>query len=441
MGTPSGKRSDFLFVSHQRKHQAQHRRYRQRGQEDVRVRYEGGGPVVAHDGLGVGQHRLADPGTHHAWDENLGEDAHALEHPRLAHGGQLADLGAEHRHARQVAAHHQQGTDEHEGGGLEEEQEDVARHEPREAEPRGEGKALFVVDLAPQGGDHRGQHDGGGHDEHIVSHAQGHLVVKNEIGHKDLNGDIEQDEGDQIEIQGRVCFDRRRQETVDDGLEIALLGRLKGRFFDHEATHDAHENDHAADDGKDVGPTGLQVEVKEHEAAEDGEDGHQGHHGVDTLGTASVGVVGAVGEPGVEGGVVGGRAEEGHDTVKDNDQRHAHGCRGSHHGENRLDPALFQKNKAKDGHAPEDIAARDEHLALAQLVGERAHKNCREGCGDGAGGHHGGDVGGGGVEHFVDEHVEVHVFHYPSNLTDQAEDGQGDPETGRELCFHSRVLS
>ncbi len=228
---------------------------------------------------------------------------------------------------------------------------------------------------------------------------------------------------------------------MDDGLEIAFLGGLKGRFFDDEATHDTHEDNHAADDGEDVRPAGLEVEVKEHEAAEDGEDGHQGHHGVDALGTASVGVVGAIGEPGVEGGVVGGRAEEGHDTVKDNDQRHTYRCGGSHHGEDRLDPALFQENETKDGYAPENIAARDEHLALAQLVGERAHEDGGEGCGDGAGGDHGGDVGGGGVEHLVDEHVEVHIFHHPGDLSYQAENGEGDPEMGRELCFHRRVLS
>ena len=124
-----------------------------------------------------------------------------MEHSRLAHGGQLTDLGTEHRHARQVAAHHQQGTDEHEGGGLEEEQEDVARHEPQKAEPRREGKALFVVDLAPQGGDHRGQHNGGSHDEHVVRHAQGHLVVKNEIGHEDLDRNIEKNKCYEVKVQ------------------------------------------------------------------------------------------------------------------------------------------------------------------------------------------------------------------------------------------------
>ena len=226
-------------------------------------------------------------------------------------------------------------------------------------------------------------------------------------------------------------LDGGRQETVNDSLKIPLLGRLKGWLLDDKATQNTHHNDHTADDGKDVRPAGLQVQVKKHEAAEDGEDGHQGHHGVYALGTASVGVIGAVGEPGVEGGVVSGRAEEGHDTVKDNDQGHPDCRRGSRHGEDRLDPALFQENEAKDGHAPEDIAARNEHLSLAQLVGERAHKDGGEGGGHRAGGYHGGDIGGGGVEHLVDEHVEVHIFHHPGNLADEAEQCQRCPEFWR----------
>ena len=128
------------------------------------------------------------------------KDTHALEHTRFAHGGQLADLGTEYCHACQIAAHHQQGTNEHEDGLLEEEQQDISRRQPQKAQPRGKAKALLVVDLTPQGGDHRGQHDSGCHDEYVILHTQGDLIVEDEVGHEDLNGDVEQDKGDEIQV-------------------------------------------------------------------------------------------------------------------------------------------------------------------------------------------------------------------------------------------------
>ena len=51
------------------------------------------------------------------------------------------------------------------------------------------------------------------------------------------------------------------------------------------------------------------------------------------------------------------------------------------------------------------------------------------------------DIPGWGVEHLVHEYVQVHIFHHPGDLPDQAEEGESHPEFFRQFRFHTKVLS
>ena len=80
------------------------------------------------------------------------------------------------------------------------------------------------------------------------------------------------------------------------------------------------------------------------------------------------------------------------------------------------------------------------HLSLAELIGQRTDKHGGQcGCYR-AGGDHCRNVCSRGVEHFVDKHVEVHIFHDPGYLTDKAEQSQRDPESWCRLCFHDNYI-
>ena len=124
--------------------------------------------------------------------------------------------------------------------------------------------------------------------------------------------------GQQRQVQTGVFPDHCRAEAVDEILqEVLVFVIFDGPLFDQEEAQNAKQGDDAADDTENDGPAFRKLLIQSHKAAEHGQNGHQGHHGVDAFGLAPVGMVGGVGEPGVEAGIVGGGAEEGHDAVHD----------------------------------------------------------------------------------------------------------------------------
>ena len=251
--------------------------------------------------------------------------------------------------------------------------------------------------------------------------------------------DIEQGEDQQHHIKLFIGFGGGRTEAVGQILEIAGLGGLNFGFVNEEQAENAHADDDAADDGEDPGPAGGFVQVEAHEAAEDHQDGNQRHHGVDAFHSAPVGVVGGVGDPGVEGGVVGAGAEEGHDAVENDHQAHAQGHGIGGHGEDGHDHIHPEQTEAEDARAPDQVSAADQQFPLADPVGQGAHEHRGHRGGDAGGTHHGGDVSGGSPEHLVNEHIEVHIFHDPGHLTHQGKQGQGHPEPGRKFCLHGKT--
>ena len=274
------------------------------GKKNILIRYEGFRSVVVHDLVRARQNHHADIRTDHARNEDLRENAHALKLSRFADGCQIAYFRAEDRHAREISAHHQKRTDENGYRGAEEEENDIADGKPNEADDNREGEALAVVNLTPKHGDDGSKHDGGCHDEHVIGHTERYLVVENEVGHKDLNGNIKNDEREEIDVQRNVLFDRGRKKAVHDSGEIAVLLRFHLRLVDDEKADDANGDDDNTDDGENIGPAGGEIKIKRHEASEHRKDRNERHHRVNALGGASVGVVRAVRQPSVEGGIV-----------------------------------------------------------------------------------------------------------------------------------------
>ena len=408
----------------------------QSGGENVRIGDEGGGAVGIDDLLGTRQDCRTDGRTDGTGDQYLGDDAQALELTGFAHGGMVTDIGAEDRHAGQVSAHHQQTAQEHRQGTAGEIEDDVAQIQSHQGDEGRKAEAPSVVDLAPEGGDHRRQNDSRCHDEDIVAHAQADLVVEDQVGHIGLDGDVEQGEDQEHDVQFRVAFGSGRPETVGQVFKIAGGGGTDLRLVDEEQTRNAHADDHAADDGEDPGPAGSGIQVKAHETAEDHQNGDQGHHGVDALHGATVGVVRGVRDPGVEGGIVGAGAEEGHDTVQNDDQADTQGHGVGSHGENRLNDIHPKEAEVQDADAPEQISAADQQFAFANTVGQSADQHRGHRGGHTGSAYHHGDVCGRGTEHLVNEHIEVHIFHDPGDLSHQGKQCQCHPESGGELGFH-----
>ena len=417
------------------KAERKHRRRREGGRKNIYVGNKGLGAVTVFDHTGAGENGLSDKRSDQSREQYLGEDPDPLEHARLSPGRQIPDPGTEHGHARQVSAHHEKGTEENGNGGRKEIQNPVPGHEPRHADAHGEGKTPPVVDLAPQGGHHGGQHDGRRHDEYVIAHAKGYLVVEDQIRHEDLYGDIEYHKGGQTQVQGYVLPYRGGEKSVHYGVQILRLCRSDLRLPEKKQTQHAHGQHHRADDSEDHRPAFRPVQIKSHKPAEHRQNRHQRHHGVDALRTAPVRLVGGIGEPCVERRIVGAGAEEGHDAIQNDHKRNTHRRGGRGHGEQGPQDFLPKKNEAENGDAPQNIAAADEKLPAADLVGQSPDENGGHRGGHRAGGHHQGDIPGGRAEHLIDEYVQVHVLHDPRNLTHQAEDGQGDPEAGGELCF------
>ena len=181
---------------------------RQCGKEDILIRYKGFRSVIVHDFFRVRKNQHADIRADHAGNEDLRENTHALELSRFADGCQIAYFCSENRHSGKISAHHQKRADENGDCGTEGKEHDISNREPSEADGDREGEALAVIYLAPKHRDDGGKHDGGRHDEDVIGHAEGYLVVKNQVGHEDLYGNIEDDESKKMEVQVGILFDR-----------------------------------------------------------------------------------------------------------------------------------------------------------------------------------------------------------------------------------------
>ena len=156
-------------------------------EKDVRVRNKARRAVVVDYNLSVCEHRLADRRSDHTGEKHLSADSDTLKHSRLAIGCKLADLRAEHRHSRKVAAHHKERADEDGCGRADEEEDHVSNREPRKRESRGKSKSTLIVDLAPKCSYNRGKNDRGSHYENVVGHTERFFVIDYQIGHKYLN--------------------------------------------------------------------------------------------------------------------------------------------------------------------------------------------------------------------------------------------------------------
>ena len=173
----------------------------QRRKENILIGNKGFRAVTVYDLFRACENHHADIRTDDARNKHLRKDSNALELSRFPYRGEVSDLCAEYRHACEIAAHHQQRANENERCGSEGKEDDIADRKPCEAHGNGERESFAVVYLAPKHCDDRSKHDGGSHDENITGHAERNLIVKNEIGHEDLYGDIKDDECEQIDIQ------------------------------------------------------------------------------------------------------------------------------------------------------------------------------------------------------------------------------------------------
>ena len=300
---------------------------------------------------------------------------------------------------------------------------------------------MGIIPAAIKGGKHRRQHNGRSHDQDIICHAEGFFVVEDEVGHENLDGDAEACKGQQGEIQHLMPADDRGAEAIQDAAPIAA-GRRRGDFGlpDEPEADNADEDDHHTDDGKNGDPACGLFQI-EHKAAEHHQNGHHGHHGIDALRSATVGIIGAIGEPGIKAGIIGGGAEEGHDAIHDDGEIDADG--GDRHArrDHGADDIHPDEGKAENGNTPQQVPHADENFSPADPVAEGADEDGGESGHHCRSGDHKADLGGGGVEHLIDEHIEVHVFHHPGHLPHQREHRKGQPEPAAELCFLHRNIS
>ena len=423
---------------HRDQHQPQHHRRHKGRQKNILIGHEGRCTVIIDDGFSIAQHGSADIRTHNAGNEHLAEDPQTLEHTGPVLGGIVTDHGAKNRHARQIATHHQQGTNEHQGGVAEEIEDHIAAHQQGNRRDHHGLEAVLVIYLAVEGGKNSRQNDGRRHDQNIVVHPQGYIVIKDQIRHVHLDGNIEHGKSQEGNVQQLIALDHTGPETVKDiGKVVGILLFLYGLVFNEEDSQHTDGNDSNADDVEDQRPASALIQIKAHKTAENHQNCHQRHHGIDSLRSAPVGGIRGFGEPGVEAGIIGGGAEEGHHAVQDDHQADAHRRSGSRCREQGIDHIHADQRETPDTDAPDDIAAANEQLALTDLIGQSADEQRCYSSRRGGGRHHGGDGFGGGVEHLIDEHVEVHILHYPSYLSGETEDHQRQPEAaGLFRCFH-----
>ena len=399
---------------------------RERRKENILIGNKGFRSVAVYDLFSACENQHADIRSDNTGNKHLRKDSNALKLSRFSDGCEVSDLCAEYRHAGKISAHHKQRADENERSGAEEKEDYVADGKPYETDGNREGEAFAVVYLAPKHRNDRGKHDGGRHDENVTGHAERNLIVKNEIGHEDLYGNVEDNESEQIDIQSGIFSDRGRQEAVHHRAEIAVFFRFELRLVDHKEADNTNADDHNAYNGENVGPARREIEIKKHKSTENGKDRDEGHHGVNSLGGSSVGGVRAVCQPRVEGGVVCAGAEKRHNAVKNNDTGNADGGSRGGKREDCFDQIFLEEHESQNGNTPKNITGTNKDLSFAYLIGQRADQHRCQCCGDRACGDHGGNILSRGVKHFVDEYVEIHILDDPCDLTDQTEKCQGE---------------
>ena len=358
-----------------------------------------------------------------------------------------AHLGTQHSSGSKESAHHYKARRKDRRRGAEEIQTHITCHQQQNCGDHRRPETLLVIDLTVAAGEGRSQNNGGGKDQHIVIHAQRFGVVEDQIGHEDLDGDIECRQRQQSHIQRLILPHHAGPESVEDiGKILAVLVGLDAGVTDQEEAGDTNDDHHDADHIENGGPAVCLIQIKAHESAKNNQNGDQGHHGVDALDAAAIRIIGNIRQPCIEAGIVGRGSEEGHDTVHQDHQHHAQLCCRSHRRDQRAehiaDPIGTDQGKGPDGNTPEDIAAADKDLPLAQFVAEGAdeqgrHRGCHR-----RSGHHQGNIRCRGVEHLVNEHIEIHILNGPGYLTRQAENHQSQPEFAVFLCFcHSAALT
>ena len=352
-----------------------------------------------------------------------------MEHAGFVLGGAITKHSAENGHGGQIAAEHDERSGEYGSETAKQIQHHIAHAQQGQGRQNGEGKAPPIIHFAIEEGEGRRQHDGRGKDQHIVVHVEGLGVVEDQVGHENLNGDAEQSVGQKGQVELAVGTDYRGSEAVEEvGKILGICAGVHLGLVDEEKAQQAQHQHDGADGAEKDGPVVIPALVQEHGSAEHHQNGQHGHHGVDSLRRAPVGLVRGVGEPGVEGGVVGAGAKEGHDAVQSDHQRNAQtGCHGSG-AYQRLQDVHAQKGKGPDAHAPAQIAAADKELPLAQFIRQGANEQGGHCGGHRAGTHHQGDGLGGGVKFVVDKNVQVHVLHDPGHLAHQTENDQRQPE-------------
>ena len=397
-------------------------------QENICVGNKGGSTVTADYGFSIFQDLPADHRTCDARDQHLGADPYTLKSACHTLGDIVPDKCAEDGHTAKVSAHHKEGAEKYRHGGAGQEKQNISHQQTDQRDHTAEAVTPPVIHLAPQGGDHRGHDNGWRHDQHIVLHTKGHLIVDDQIRHKDLDGDIENDEGDQSPVQLFVFCDGFRTEAVNDPTKIGALCLGDPGLFDDKEAKNTHTGYQCADDGIDQRPGIGLVQVEKHKSAEDHKDADQGHHCIDTLRSAPVLPVHRVGQPSVEGCIIGGRAEEGHQAIQDDGQTDAH-CRSrAGKGKGLADQVLPEQHERENGDAPQNVAAADKELPLSESVRQRTHKNGGQGGGNGRGSYHSGNIRRRGVKDLIDKYIEVHILHDPGHLAHQAEEGQRKPK-------------
>ena len=299
----------LLFVLDQQNQSKHDHGHNQRGQEDICIRHEGFGAVTVDNSFSVCQHHLTDPRPDHTRQKHLRENAHALQSARLTHRRQVADLCPEHRRTAKVAAHHQQRADKDKQLGAEEEQHDKARAHPKHGKDTCQLEAFFVIYPAPQRGGNRRKDNGRCHDQHVIRHAQRDLVIDDEIGHEDLNGDIEQHEHGKMQVKSHVLLNRRRAEAVEHSGKIAVRRGLDCGIADQEKSQHTCNQHNTADDAEHDRPVKRHILRNacrhEHHAAKHEQNGDQRHHGIESLGSTAVFLGSAVGQPRIERCIIG----------------------------------------------------------------------------------------------------------------------------------------
>ena len=141
------------------------------------------------------------------------------------------------------------------------------------------------------------------------------LQIDDQEGKEHLHRHGEQAEGRKGEIELGIGPGYRGGQAVEQVFDAAALAAPDGLVPDEEEGDDAHGADGQAKDAEELLPSPLPGQAVK--SPEDHQHGNQRQDGQHALRPAPVGGIGDVRDVGVEGGVVGGGAEEGHDAVHD----------------------------------------------------------------------------------------------------------------------------